>query len=157
MLRHDLLDIKLTNHVGPEAANLAADDVTLVKTFHVTDVTGEIGHRLGSLLVRHQRSAKVARKQDLGHRIVELEISFSVHEMGRYGQYLAVPQPDRHTGIRNPHNTVRDILAGRKVRDETRPEAGDHDLALGCDEPLVDRRDDIGIRMGGEYVIKILG
>ncbi len=130
-----------------------------MEAFRETQVGGELGlggDGLDDLVVVHQRGPHVAAEQDLGLAVVELEIAFGVEEVSRYRVDVGVAHRDDHARVGDADNAALGAVGRAEVGQETLPQGGDVEGALGGGEPFVERGDDVRILVRGEDILQLL-
>ncbi len=152
VLRHDHGNVQLARHAHPQPQDLVRDHVAAVEAFHPGDVRLQLGDRLLRFLARHQRHAQVTGEQDAADRVVEVEVAFRVHEVGRQQPQIVRTQRQAAAGIGHADHAVVGLADLGEVRGEALPDARDHQLGLGAGHPAVQRGDDVGVGMRGDQV-----
>ena len=67
-----------------------------------------------------------------------------------------LPKLQIHPFIRDWHNSAGELPRAREVRDETLPQSRYNDLAVGANQPFVQRGDNIRILVGSDHIVEAL-
>ena len=156
MLRDDHFDIHARSHVCPETAYLVAVHVALVKALHIRQQFLQSLGRLIEYLARAKVGPEITGEQDAALGIEKLEIALGVQEMCGYRFELNAAELQIHPFIRDRHNSAGELPRARKVRDETLPQSRHNDLAVGADQPFVQRGDNVRILVGSDHIVEAL-
>jgi len=157
VLGHDHFSVQGPDHGRPVTADFVGNDVAVMEALHLEQMGVEVRHRFQGFLLGHDGGAQIPGKENLGDRIVELEIALGMEKVGRQGLQLTVAQGNFRAPVRNADDPAANVPARGEVGDETNPQIGDHDLAMGGHEPLIHRSDNVRVRMGGQEQVQIPG